>query len=115
MTDLSPVDWRALCAELLQELCCHYRSWELKEGYCSDAMTRAQAALTQPLLEQSDETLKFIRKNTPRYRMSVIVSTHDSAIDTRMHVIWSALDPNNEILESVSIPEQLPPLDAAGA
>jgi hypothetical protein len=47
--------------------------------------------------------------------MSVIVSTHDSAIDTRMHVIWSALDPNNEILESVSIPEQLPPLDAASA
>jgi hypothetical protein len=38
-------DFRALCAELLQELCCHYRSWELKEGYCSDAMTRAQAAL----------------------------------------------------------------------
>jgi hypothetical protein len=41
-------DFRALCAELLQELCCHYRSWELKEGYCSDAMTRANAALAQP-------------------------------------------------------------------
>ena len=41
-------DFRALCAELLQELCCHYRSWELKEGYCSDAMTRAQAALAEP-------------------------------------------------------------------
>lgn len=41
-------DFRALCAELLQELCCHYRSWELKEKYCSDAMTRAQAALAQP-------------------------------------------------------------------
>ncbi len=43
----SMTDFRALCAELLQELCCHYRSWELKEGYCSDAMTRAQAALLQ--------------------------------------------------------------------
>jgi hypothetical protein len=103
-------DFRALCAELLQELCCHYRSWELKEGHCSDAMTRAQAALSQPLLEQSDETLKYIRKNTPRYRMSVIISTYDSAIDTRMPVIWSALDLNREILESVSLPEQLPPL-----
>ena len=38
-------DFRALCAELLQELCCHYRSWELKEGHCSDAMNRARAAL----------------------------------------------------------------------
>ena len=103
-------DFRALCAELLQELCCHYRSWELKEGYCSDAMTRAQAALAQPLLEQSDETLECIRKNTPRYRMSVTISTCDSTIDTRMRVIWSALDSNKEILESVSLPEQLPPL-----
>ena len=48
MTNPTPTDWRALCAELLQELCCHYRSWELKEGYCSDAMTRARAALAQP-------------------------------------------------------------------
>ena len=107
--DYTP-DFRALCAELLQELCCHYRSWELKEGHCSDAMTRAQAALSQPLLEQSDETLKYIRKNTPRYRMSVTISTYDSTIDTRMRVIWSALDLNKEILESVSLPEQLPPL-----
>jgi len=41
-------DFRALCAELLQELCCHYRSWELKEGHCSDAMNRARAALATP-------------------------------------------------------------------
>ncbi len=40
--------YRAMCAELLQELCCHYRSWELKEGHCSDAMTRARALLDQP-------------------------------------------------------------------
>ena len=38
-------DYRALCAELLQELCTHYRSWELKEGQCSDAMQRARTAL----------------------------------------------------------------------
>lgn len=60
--------------------------------------------------EQTDLTLRSIRESTPRYRMSVIISTYDSAIDTRMSVIWSALDPNNEILESVSLPEQLPPL-----
>jgi hypothetical protein len=42
--------------------------------------------------------------------MSVIVSTNDSAIDTRMIVIWKALDLSKEILESVSLPEQLPSL-----
>lgn len=41
-------DFRALCAELLQELCCHYRSWELKEGIYPDAMKRANAALAEP-------------------------------------------------------------------
>ena len=69
---------------------------------------RARTALAQP--EQDDKTLKFIRETTPRYRMSVIVSTNDSAIDTRMNVIWQALDLSKEILESVSLPEQLPPL-----
>jgi hypothetical protein len=59
---------------------------------------------------QSDETLRAIRENTPRYRMSIIVSTHDSAIDTRLPVIWSALNLKTEILESVSLPEKLPPL-----
>ena len=59
MTNPTPPDWRALCAELLQELCCHYRSWELKEGYCSDAMTRARAALAQPEPQgPTDEELK---------------------------------------------------------
>jgi hypothetical protein len=42
--------------------------------------------------------------------MSVTISTDDSTIDTRMPVIWSALDLNKEILESVSLPERLPPL-----
>ncbi len=58
-------DFRALCAELLQELCCHYRSWELKEGYCSDAMTRAQAALAQPKPQgpTDEELLKLSKEN----------------------------------------------------
>jgi hypothetical protein len=80
--------------------------WAFQEA----AMDNYRAALAQPLLEQSDETLKFIRENTPRYQMSVTISTHDSAIDTRLHVIWSALDLSKEILESVSLPGQLPPL-----
>jgi hypothetical protein len=101
-------DYRALCKELLQELCCCYKPWQLKEGCYSDAMKRANAALAQP--DQDDKTLKAIRDTTPRYRMSVIVSTKDSAIDTRMNVIWQALDLSKEILESVSLPEQLPPL-----
>jgi hypothetical protein len=55
-------DYRALCAELLQELCCHYRSWELKEGHCSDAMNRARAALAEPVGEgPSDEELLAMR------------------------------------------------------
>ena len=96
----TPIDWRALCAELLDDYWpCHYQS---------ELLDRARTALAQP--EQDDKTLKSIRETTPRYRMSVIVSTNDSAIDTRMNVIWQALDLSKEILESVSLPEQLPPL-----
>jgi hypothetical protein len=94
-------DFRALCEQLM----------ELAEGKRYDGsavILRARVALAQP--EQDDKTLKSIRETTPRYRMSVIVSTNDSAIDTRMNVIWQALDLNKEILESVSLPEQLPPL-----
>jgi hypothetical protein len=40
-------NFRALCEELLQELCCCYKPWELKEGSYSDAMKRANAALAQ--------------------------------------------------------------------
>ena len=101
-------DFRALCAELLQPLA-EIAAADPHHSYL-DLVTRARAALAQPLLVQSDETLKFIRKNTPRYRMSVIISTYDSTIDTRMPVLWSTLDLNREILESVSLPEQLPPL-----
>jgi hypothetical protein len=94
-------DFRALCEQLM----------ELAEGKRYDGsavIAKARAALAQP--EQDDKTLKSIRETTPRYRMSVIVSTNDSAIDTRMNVIWQALDLSKEILESVSLPEQLPPL-----
>jgi len=96
-------DHRALCAEPLEwaeHTSAHY-------VVHPDVILRARAALAQP--EQDDKTLNAIRKTTPRYRMSVIVSTNDSAIDTRMNVIWQALDLSKEILESVSLPEQLPP------
>lgn len=59
--------------------------------------------------DQDNTTLKSIRDHTPRYRMSIIISTNDACIDTRMHVIWSALNSNTEILESVSLPEKLSP------
>ena len=115
-------DFRALCAELTDALDnLHALVW----GECprllnedqggsgfldleiEETLTTARAALAQP--EQDDKTLNAIRETTPRYRMSVIVSTTDSAIDTRMNVIWQALDLSKEILESVSLPEQLPP------
>ena len=97
-------DFRALCAELLEwaeHTSAHY-------VVHPDVILLARAALAQP--DQDDKTLNAIRETTPRYRMSVIVSTTDSAIDTRMNVIWQALDLSKEILESVSLPEQLPPL-----
>ena len=116
-------DFRALCAELTDALDnLHALVW----GECprlldedrgglgfldleiEETLTTARAALAQP--EQDDKTLNAIRETTPRYRMSVIVSTNDSAIDTRMNVIWQALDLSKEILESVSLPKQLPPL-----
>jgi hypothetical protein len=45
---MTETNFRALCEELLQELCCCYKPWELKEGSYSDAMKRANAALAQP-------------------------------------------------------------------
>jgi hypothetical protein len=92
--------------ELVQQLLARFHTGDTLEATWAIAF-RAGAALAQP--DQDDKTLKAIRETTPRYRMSVIVSTNDSAIDTRMHVIWQALDPSKEILESVSLPEQLPP------
>jgi len=98
-------DFRALCAELADTLKCVLDS---PDPHCLALIARARAALAQP--DQDDKTLNAIRETTPRYRISVIVSTTDSAIDTRMNVIWQALDLSKEILESVSLPEQLPPL-----
>jgi hypothetical protein len=105
------IDFRDLCSELADsvELLLEMRAVDAKPmAITEDRLSRARAALAQP--EQDDKTLKSIRATTPRYRMSVIVSTNDSAIDTRMNVIWQALDLSKEILESVSLPEQLPPL-----
>lgn len=45
---MTETNFRALCEELLQELCCCYKPWKLKEGSYSDAMKRANAALAQP-------------------------------------------------------------------
>jgi hypothetical protein len=42
--------FRAMCAELLQELCCFYKPWDLKEERYSDAMKRARALLAQPVV-----------------------------------------------------------------
>jgi len=109
-------DSRALCAELLTAIQLYTGQNPEAAGIPANelvgrlmaAMAASAAALAQ--LDQDDKTLNAIRETTPRYRMSVIVSTTDSAIDTRMSVIWQALDLSKEILESVSLPEQLPPL-----
>jgi len=98
-------DFRALCEELIRvnddtEAGDWCRAWD-------DVTDRARAALASSP-DQDDVTLKSIREHTPRYRMTVIISTNDACIDTRMHVIWSALNSNTEILESVSLPEKLP-------
>jgi hypothetical protein len=104
-----------MCAELAEELVNEYgycTEWEkglpLCESNVSELLTRARALLASSP-DQDDATLKSIRAHTPRYRMSVIISTNDSCIDTRMNVIWSALNSDTEILESVSLPEKLPP------
>jgi hypothetical protein len=105
-------DYRALCAELnhwvVELAASHPNLSDSAITWINEVADRARAELAKP--DQDDKTLKAIRETTPRYRMSVIVSTNDSAIDTRMNVIWQALDPSKEILESVSLPEQLPPL-----
>jgi len=110
MTDLNPVDamttnfnFRAMCAELVEAL---HEHTCLYEGHESELVARARALLASSP-DQDDATLKSIREHTPRYRMSVIISTNDCCIDTRMGVIWSALNSDTEILESVSLPKKL--------
>jgi hypothetical protein len=105
-------DWKALCAELADRLddALTYTVQSDTERSMRQLIARTRAELAQPEWPvQDDKTLKSIRETTPRYRMSVIVRTNDSAIDTRMIVIWKALDLSNEILESISLPERLPP------
>ena len=96
-------DYRAMCAELVDELE-HTEDWPTR-----DALLARARALLASSPDQDDVTLKSIREHTPRYRMSVIISTNDCCIDTLMGVIWSALNSDTEILESVSLPEKLPP------
>ena len=102
-------DYRALCAELVEALHEHICLYE-GQGFGRELVARARALLASSP-DQDDATLKSIREHTPRYRMSVIISTNDCCIDTRMNVIWSALNSDTEILESVSLPEKLPPCE----
>lgn len=99
-------EFRAMCAELANA----YEHELNKRGMGCDLINRARALLASSV-DQDDATLKSIREHTPRYRMSVIVSTNDCCIDTRMNIIWSALNSDTEILESVSLPEKLPPCE----
>jgi hypothetical protein len=113
MSQPTSISFRALCAELADRLddALTYTVQSDTERSMRQLITRTRTALAQPEWPvQDDKTLRSIRETTPRYRMSVIVSTNDSAIDTRMIVIWKALNLSKEILESISLPEQLPPL-----
>jgi len=47
MTDLSPTDWRALCAELVDEL-----DFQSSHHSAIDLKARARAALAQPEQQQ---------------------------------------------------------------
>ena len=96
-------DYRALCTELIKAVLSDDSHID-----CMQIARRARALLANSP-DQDDATLKSIREHTPRYRMSVIISTNDCCIDTRMNVIWSTLNSDTEILESVSLPEKLPP------
>ena len=101
-------DYRAICAELVELSAPVDSIPKLAERLqkLNELAVRARALLASSP-DQDDATLKSIREHTPRYRMSVIISTNDCCIDTRMGVIWSALNSDTEILESVSLPEKL--------
>ena len=106
-------DFRALCAELLGAL--------ENEGHAhwpggpdgDPLIEQARAALAEfgaiDHKVASEDTVRRIRSTTKRWRVSVIITTNDSAIDTRIGCgIWKTLDTEREILESVSLPEYLP-------
>jgi hypothetical protein len=111
MTSLMTNPYRAMCAELVDALENARRIIDGADGTLhintAEFVLRRARALLASSPDQDDATLKSIREHTPRYRMSVIISTNDSCIDTRMNVIWSALNSDTEILESVSFPEKL--------
>ena len=98
------------CAKIATPDYSNHWGRELEMMRAAITADRARALLASSP-DQDDATLKSIREHTPRYRMSVIISTNDCCIDTRMNVIWSALNSDTEILESVSLPEKLPPCE----
>ena len=102
--------YHAMLAEMAAELDWS-RQLQMGNRTATHPLANRARALLASSVDQDDATLKFIREHTPRYRMSVIVSTNDCCIDTRMNVIWSALNSDTEILESVSLPEKLPPCE----
>ena len=73
------------------------------------AEARAYLAKEDP---QSDKVLLSIRDKTPRYQLTITISTNDGCIDNRMGVIRLGLNPDTEILESVSLPKKLAPYGA---
>jgi len=106
---MTTYDYRALCAELTawaEKTSAHYFQ-------PPDVLLRARAALAESATSDykvaSEDTMRRIRSTTKRWRVSVIISTDDSSIDTRIGCgIWKCLDIEREILESVSLPEYLP-------
>lgn len=115
-------DWRGLCEELLDALDgWHQAVFETGTGWVRPDETylldRARAALAESAASDvaSEDTMRRIRSTTKRWRVSVIISTNDSAIDTRIGCgIWKCLDTEREILESVSLPEYLPSIKENG-
>ena len=68
----------------------------------------APVAVADDYKVASDKTMRRIRSTTKRWKVTVTITTNDSAIDTRLGVgIWKVLDTENETLESVSLPQLL--------
>lgn len=102
------IDYRALCEELADKLAACWPS----TFDPPDCLSRARAALAESEVNDhkvaSEDTMRRIRSTTKRWKVSVIISTNDSSIDTRIGCgIWKCLDIEREILESVSLPVHL--------
>lgn len=107
---LEITDWRTVCSELIGALDSGVPAGRIR---LSPLARRARAALAESATSDykvaSEDTMRRIRSTTKRWRVSVIISTDDSSIDTRIGCgIWKCLDIEREILESVSLPEYLP-------